>query len=74
MARMARIAGVERATVFESIEARIRLLKREQDSGERLLIHRIDDSIRRPRDADGGQHFDVLELMPTTFGRINIIA
>ena len=72
--QMARIAGVERVTVFESMVARVRLLKREQDEGERLLVHRLDDSIRGPRDADGSQHFDIVELMPSTFGRINIRA
>jgi hypothetical protein len=71
---MARIAGVESVTVFESIVTGVRLLKREQDEGEQLLIHRLDDSIRGPRDADGSQHFDILELLPSTFGRINILA
>lgn len=71
---MAKVTEVGKLKVFELLLARTHLLKREQDEGERLLIHRIDDANRGRRDVDGSQHFDVFELMPSTFGRINILA
>ena len=71
---MARLAGIERITVRESVAVRVLILKREQDEGEQLLVHKLDESIRGRRDPDGSQHFDIMELHPTTFGRLNIRA
>ena len=68
---MARLAGIERITVSESIAVRVLILKREQDEGEQLLVHKLDESIRGRRDPDGSQHSDIMELQPTTFGRLN---
>ncbi len=41
---MARLAGIERITVSESIAVRVLILKREQDEGEQLLVHKLDES------------------------------
>lgn len=70
---MARLAGLERVTVFEAVKARNRSLERELEDGQRLRIHLIDDAIRGPRDPDGSLHFDVNEIAPGTFHGVNIL-
>ncbi len=70
---MARLAGIERTTVNETMLARLRRLKSEQDGGQRLLVHRLDDQLTGPRDRDGSQHFDVNELIPGHFQFVNIL-
>ena len=70
---MARLAGIERVTVNESIVARVRRLKAEQDSGQRLFIHRVDAQLLAQRDSDGSQHFDVTKLVQGTFQAIDML-
>jgi hypothetical protein len=70
---MARLAGIERTTVNETMVARVRRLKSEQEGGQRLMIHRLDDSLRGPRDRDGSQHFDVNHLVPGHFQFVDIL-
>ena len=70
---MARLAGLERTTVNETIFARVRRLKSEQDGGQRLFIHRLDDQLQGPRDRDGSQHFDVTDLVRGHFQFVDIL-
>ncbi len=70
---MARLAGIERVTVNESIVARVRRLKAEQDSGQQLSIHRVDSQLLAQRDSDDSQHFDVTELVQGTFQAIDML-
>ncbi len=70
---MARLAGIERVTVNESIVARVRRLKAEQDGGQQLFVHRLDAQLLAARDSDGSQHFDVTELVPSTFQAIDML-
>lgn len=70
---MARIAGIDRITVFEAVIARTRTLKREQDEGQRLRIHLLDGTFRGPRDPDGSLRFDINELFPHMFHGIDVL-
>ncbi len=70
---MARLAGIERVTVNESIYARVRRLKAEQDGGQQLFIHRLDSQLLAQRDSDGSQHFDVTELVQGTFQAVDLL-
>lgn len=70
---MARLAGIERVTVNESMFARVRRLKAEQDGGQQLFVHRLDDQMTSRRDSDGSQHFDVTELVPGTFQAVDLL-
>jgi hypothetical protein len=70
---MARLAGIERVTVNESIVARVRRLTAEQDGGQQLFIHRVDAQLMAARDADGSQYFNVTELVQSTFQVIDML-
>jgi hypothetical protein len=70
---MARLAGIERTTVNETMFARVRRLESEQDGGQRLMVHRLDDQLTGPRDRDGSQHFDVNNLVPGHFQLVDIL-
>lgn len=64
---------MEQTTVSETIFVRVRWLKSEQDGGQRLMVHRLDDQLTGPRDRDGNQHFDVNELVPGHFQFADIL-
>lgn len=70
---MARLAGIERVTVNESMFARVRRLKSEQDGGQRLYIHQLDDQLKGRRDADGSQHFDASQILPGVSHAVDLL-
>ncbi len=70
---MARLAGIERTTVNETMFAQVRRLESEQDGGQRLMVHRLGDQLTGPRDRDGRQDFDVDNLVPGLFQFVDIL-
>lgn len=53
--------------------ARVRRLKSEQDGGQRLYIHQLDDQLKGRRDADGSQHFDASQILPGVSHAVDLL-